>query len=581
MKIKTLKHLVDSFNNRITPCFISENPMTYRQVYHYILDLCRGFLETGLKPGNRVMLISGNRQEWLLTTLALNYAGIIDVPRGEKASDGELNYIIKHSDPSLIIVENEDLYKRVEEHKTRRKIISIEEVEGLEKLSDIRETGRDSRIEIPGVGPNTVASHLYTSGTTGEPKGAELTHGNYVSNAVFSARRIHLKSGEKMLCILPLWHAFERTVEYIMLLTGVSLYYTSILTLSTDLTNVKPEIFVVVPRILELIFDKKVMKKLSQKTPLQQLLFKILLNLSRYSHAKGLNPFRLLGMLPRSFLEKQVFAKLREGFGEKLRLLVSGGGKLRPDIDKFFYTAGLPILEGYGLTETSPVIAVRSPKNFVLGTVGRPLDNLEVKIIDSESGRELKARKRGVITVKGSSVMRGYYKNAYETDKVMKDGWFDTGDLGYLDKKGNLVITGRKKNIIVLSNGENISPEYIEQTLNKSPVITRSIILGQDWKGLGALIEPDYEVLEKLHPQFAGDLDNPKLIRIFKRKIRDQVSPFSGFREFECVKSFRILKEPLAIGKELTATLKLKRRIIEARYSKEIEDIYNEIHGKR
>ncbi len=424
-----------------------------------------------------------------------------------------------------------------------------------------------------------MASHLYTSGTTGEPKGAELSHGNFASNTVWAEKRLDLHEGDVAIGILPLWHVFERLAEYAYLYNGMSIYYSSILTFSNDLLTVKPTVMCVVPRILEMIYDKKILKKVSEKSKVQQHLFKLMVNLSAQTRGKGFSLFKLLGKLPVKYMEKEVFSKLKEGFGGRMRILASGGGKLRYDIDYFFHAAGMPILEGYGLTETSPVIALRSPENPALGTVGKPLENLEVKILDSETGKKLRQGKRGVIFVKGSSVMRGYYKNAYETGKVMSEGWFDTGDLGYIDKQGNLAITGRKKNIIVLSNGENISPEFIEDTLNKCPLIARTVLLGQDWKGLGALIEPDPEVLEKLHPEFTGDYRDPMITKLFKRKIREYVSPLSGFREFECIKSFRILEKPMEIGKELTATLKIRRNIVENLYRKEIEEIHREIHG--
>lgn len=577
--IKTLRELVDTFKNRIGTCFAGNINTAYREVHCQVLQLCRGLLESGLCPGDRVMLLSGNRPEWLITTLALNYCGMIDVPRGEKASDGELNYIIKHSEPKMIIVENEKLYERVKEARKRVKIISIEKINDLQCLEDMKEKGRKSKRNIPGVEPDTVASHLYTSGTTGEPKGAVLTHWNYISNTIWAEKRLDLHEGDIAISILPLWHVFERLAEYAFLINGMSIFYSSILTFSNDLITVKPTVMAVVPRILEMIYDKKIMKKLGEKSKAQQYLFKLMVNLSAQTRDKGFNPLKFLGMLPVKYMEKEVFSKLKEGFGGRMRILVSGGGKLRYDIDYFFHAAGMPILEGYGLTETSPVIALRSPENRVLGTVGKPLENLQIKIVDSETGKTLRQGKRGVIFVKGSSVMQGYYKNAYETSKVMKDGWFDTGDLGYIDRQGNLVITGRKKNIIVLSNGENISPEFIEDTLNKCPLIARTVLLGQDWKGLGALIEPDREVLEKLHPEFTGDFNEPAIQKLFKRKIREYVSPLSGFREFECIKSFRLLDKPMEIGRELTATLKIRRNVVENIYNREIEDIYKEVHG--
>jgi len=581
MKMETLQDLVDSFQNRHSLCLAGEEEFLYKQAFRMISDLAGGFLALGLEPGDRAMLISGNRPEWILTSLALNCAGIIDVPRGEKASDGELNYIIKHSAPKMIIVEDEKSYDRIKDIKRHGAIISIEKIKGLKSIGNVRYRGKKYKGNLPELTPDTVATHLYTSGTTGEPKAAELTHGNYISNVIACEKKLKLSENDRGMSLLPLWHVFERLVEYVFLSKGVSIFYSSIAGFSKDLKAIKPTVMAVVPRILGKIFDNKVMRKIEGKSKFNQGLFKLFLKLSIESRKKGLNPIRLLGIFPHNYLEKEVFSKIREGFGGEMRVLISGGGKLRRDIDEFFFAAGLPILEGYGLTETSPVIAVRSLEEFSLGTVGTPLENLQVKILDGETGKQLRRGKRGVIYVKGPSVMKCYYNNDYETGKAFRDGWFDTGDLGCIDKKGNLVITGRKKNIIVLSNGENISPELIEETLKKSALIANVVIVGQDWKGLGALVEPDFEILENLHPGYLENPDNSKIQKLFRRQIRDLVSPLTGFREFECIKSFKILGGSLEPGKELTLTFKVRRKVVEKVFSDEIESLNMEINGRR
>ncbi|MCE1247471.1 MAG: long-chain fatty acid--CoA ligase [Firmicutes bacterium] len=576
--IETIQDLVESFKTRKSLCLSGGTNFTYREAYEYITTLSKGLLASGLNSGDRVLLISKNRPEWMLVSLALSYAGLIDVPRGEKASEGELNYIIKHSMPKIVIADTQKQAERVGEF---RNIVTIDPVEGYTWLDEILEKGRRSSKKIPSVNPDTIASHLYTSGTTGEPKGAELSHGNFISNTLAASRSIKVFSHDTYLSVLPLWHVFERLVEYLILYSYGSIYYSSISTFANDLKSIQPTITALVPRILEKIFDKRVAEKVAEKSQVQRSIFKVFVGMSAQSRTSNLNPLHWLGILPRNYMEKQVFSKLREGFGGNMRIIVSGGGKLRQDIDKFFYAAGMPIIEGYGLTETSPVIAVRTFENWKLGTVGPPLDNLEVKIVDSETGIEKRKGKTGVIYVKGPSVMRGYYKNAYETKRALNDGWFDTGDLGFIDSRGNLTITGRKKNIIVLSNGENISPEPIEETLKKCPVIANAIIIGQDWKGLGALIEPDFENVEKLIPGYDGRLDNPEVLKYFKRQIRDLVNPLTCFREFECIKAFRLLRKNLEAGRELTETLKVKKAVIEKSFSREIESLSQEINGKK
>ncbi|MCD4784781.1 MAG: long-chain fatty acid--CoA ligase [Candidatus Eremiobacteraeota bacterium] len=578
MEIQTLQELVNLFRDRKSMCLEGNKEYSYKQAYHTIVTLARGFLSSGLAPGDRVMIMSQNRTEWMLTSLALNYAGIIDVPRGVNASDTEINYILKHSAPGMIIVDNEKAYMRM---KGNREIISIEKIHGIRCLDDIIKKGEKSHISIPEVNPDMVASHLYTSGTTGEPKGAELTHRNYAANINACKRRLHADDSDLAMSVLPLWHVLERLAEYVFLFWGASIYYSSIPSLKKDLKVIRPTCLVVVPRILEKIYDTRVVRSLEKKSGITKGIFKFFIGLSIDSRRGGWNPFRAIEKIPRQYLDKQVFSKLKEGLGGRIRLLVSGGGKLRRDIDDFFFAAGIPILEGYGLTETSPVIAVRSFEDFTPGTVGKPLGNLEVKILDHDTGNEMKKTKIGVIFVKGPSVMKGYYKNDYETRKAFRNGWFDTGDLGYIDKQGNIVITGRMKNIIVLSNGENISPEYIEFALKRSPLITNAIVVGQDWKGLGALIEPDFEYLEDIYGDEYANLESSEIHKLYKREIRHSVSPLSGFREFECIKSFRLLKKSLEPGKELTWTMKLRRSVVERTFNKEIENIGVDINGKR
>lgn len=578
MKMETLKDLVESFRDRKSMCLEGSSEYSYRQAYRKIVELSCGFLSMGLKPGDRVMLISKNRPEWMITSLALNYAGIIDVPRGEKVSERDLRYILKHSQPKHIIIENESLLKRFKDFKN---LVSIEKIRGVTDLDAIQEKGKRFEGSFPEISPDTVASHLYTSGTTGEPKGAELTHGNYVANFIGSTQRIKLEYSDRVLSILPLWHVFERLVEYAFLHVGGSIYYTTISNFADDLKLVHPTCLSVVPRILEKIFDNRVLKKIQDKSFLAKKFFKIMVKLSAESRKPNFNLLRLIQSIPRSYMDKKVFCHLREAFGGKMRLLISGGGKLRRDIDLFFYAAGMPILEGYGLTETSPVIAVRSPDNFVMGTVGRPLDNLQVKIVDHDTGKELRPGKPGVIFVRGPSVMKRYYKNEYETRKCFVDGWFDTGDLGYIDHHGNLVITGRMKNIIVLSSGENVSPEPLEETLKKNPLIANAVVLGQDWKGLAALIEPDFENLEQIKPGSGKNIRSDEVMKIYKRIIRDTIRPLTGFREFERIRSFKLLQAPMELGRELTETMKVRRQVIEKLYSREIAELNREINGGR
>jgi len=575
--MKTIQDLVESFKNRYSPCLSAQalyNTIHFVEAYNIIKNLSRGFLDSGILPGDRVMIVSKNSPEWMLTSLGLNYAGIIDVPRSEKASDSEINYIVKHSAPKLIIVDDEKTFERLKDHKN---IMSFKKISGITCFEDIKQKGKESETEIPAVYPETVASHLYTSGTTGEPKGAELSHENYTSNIMALMARKIVNDKDKATSVLPLWHVFERMVQYMLLAHGAEIFYSSIYDLKKDIKEQKPTLISVVPRILDNIYSKSILSKIRQFGFVKKSLFNASIQMSALARRKGLNPLRLFGAAPLAVMERIMFKKLREELGGRLRKVISGGGKLPLEVETFFFAAGIPVLEGYGLTETSPVIAVREIDNNEPGTVGKPLENLKVKILDPESGKELPRGKTGVVFVKGPSVMKGYYKNAYETEKVFSDGWFDTGDLGTIRKNGNLEIKGRIKNIIVLSNGENISPERIEDTLKKSPMISNTIVVGQDWKSLGALIEPDFEAIGEIIENFTGNLDDPEVIKKFKHEIREYVNPLTGFREFECISAFRLLKRPLKYGKEITETLKVKRNVVEAEFSSEIKSLQEEI----
>lgn len=573
--MQSLQDLVEAFRSRKSLALSGETDYSYRQLYDEVLSLARGFLAMGFSPGDRLMILSRSRPEWMITSLAINYAGLVDVPRGERVSDMELNYILKHSAPVAVVVEDEKLIQRVAGQKN---IISMVRVNGFPSLQDVKARSSGFSGDIPRLDPDAVASHLYTSGTMGEPRGAELTHGNFVANIEASHRRLNLTADDTALSILPLWHVFERTAQYVMLYAGSKIVYSNISNFKGDLQTIRPTCVTLVPRVLEKIYREGILKKLDDKSKIQKSLFGTMVKLSAGSRMNSANPLSLLGHVPRILMEKNVFEKLRNAMGGRLRFLISGGGKLPLEIDTFFFSAGLPIVEGYGLTETSPVISARSLENLTPGNVGKPLDNLQVRILNAESGDEMANGKIGVIHVKGPSVMRGYYRNAHETEKVMKDGWFNTEDLGCIDRRGNLVITGRIKNVIVLSNGENISPELLEETLKECPAVSNAIVVGQDWKGLGALIEPDLERLEALGVN--TDITDPRTLKFFKREIRNHISPLTGFREYECIKSFRLLNQPFVQGRELTDTLKPRRSVIAALYSREIDEMAREINPR-
>jgi len=442
------------------------------------------------------------------------------------------------------------------------------------------------------VNENTTASLIYTSGTTALPKGVELTHGNFCSNIRALVDILPFKSDDKVLSILPAWHVLERMAKYIGLSVGAETFYSSFRTLRKDLVEQQPTIMASVPRIWETIYEG-IMKKVRERNRLQRTIVTLSLKAAAdYSkHKFVLNPLKILEYPLYRFADSAVFKKLRDRLGGRLRFAISGGSSLPRHIDDFFAAAGVNILEGYGLTETSPVIAIRVPGGSSSHTVGPVLEAVEARIVDQESGKLLGPFEKGVLHVRGPNVMKGYYRNFSETSKVLHhDGWFNTGDIGYLTRDGHLVITGREKDIIVLSNGENINPVPLEDALKESEYITEAICIGQEWKHLGALIVPDFDSLKEFCGKkgilFKEDrMDDvfgaPPVRELFTREIDRLVNSQSWVKPFEKINSFRMAYQPFVVGQELTPTLKPKRGVIEKLYKSIIESLWLSIHQKK
>jgi len=596
--MQTLQDLVASLEGRGCATAISWkedsklHKLSFKELYHQIIHYSKGFLQLGLGPGDRIAIFSRNIPEWIGITLGIDNAGLIDVPRGETSTLEEINYIIEHSQAKVAIVEDDTLLDRVKErkHPNLEGILSIREINGVTNILKIEEKGKNSKKSLPDLTKNDTASIIYTSGTTGTPKGVELTHGNFVSNINAVLKRVPIFDNDKLISILPAWHAFERMAKYVALAAGAETFYTTSQSILQDLAEQKPTFMASVPRIWELIYNK-IMEKVKEESAPKRRLFHIALKASiDYKKKEGFNLLRLIEALSYNYLDKKVFSELRAKLGGRFKYAVSGGSALPRRIDDFFNAAGIEVLEGYGLTETAPVLSVRIPGKKSLGSVGPLLEGVKAKIIDPETGNKLPIGKEGVIYVNGPNVMKGYYKNFEETRKVLKDGWLDTGDLGHFDKKGNLAISGRIKDIIVLLNGENVNPIPIEEELIQSDFIAAAVVTGQNWKNLGALIVPNFEHLKQYYKEKGipvsednsepFDFNHPRIKDIYKSEINRLVNKSARFKHYERIQEFRLVSEPFSIGKELTPTLKPIRKKIEELYESKISNMKETMHKK-
>ena len=524
----------------------------------------------------------------------------------------------------------------------------------IEKGKALREKGiRKAEERIANIKPDDLFTVIYTSGTTGTPKGVMLKHENMVSQAVEITRDvIEISNDERILSILPIWHVFERVFEYIGISQGVSTYYTNVRDMRDDLRKVRPTFMASAPRLWENIYQG-IYNRINdpKQTPaIRKFLFNVAYAYSKnYGSATtflagnevdyvGRNifeslskavvsivkvavfgPFTLsilstgiaiflldnpplsylffgiagLGLLFNSAtLDFLVLSKIREATGGKLKASVSGGGALQRHVDQFFNNIGINVLEGYGMTETSPVISVRTFKKLIQGSVGGLIPRTELQVRDDSgkvlthidsSGKLLAGKRglRGVFHVRGAQVMKGYYKNEEATKKVLKEGWMDTGDIGMLNFKNTLTITGRAKDTVVLLGGENVEPVPIENKLLESPFINQVMVIGQDQKNLGAIIVPDFDQLTKFAKENGISensneslVKNQKVLDLFRKEIKSLNNTKTGFKSFEQVTPFLVITKAFEVGDEMTNLMKIKRHVVAEKYKKEISELY-------
>ncbi|HEY9705922.1 MAG TPA: AMP-binding protein, partial [Allocoleopsis sp.] len=501
--------------------------ISYNELYHKIHEFAAGLQALGVKPGDRVALFSDNSPRWFIADQGIMATGAANVVRSSQAEKEELIFILKDSGSTTLIVEDFATLKRLRDKLNDLPInlvvlLTDEQLPENETLkildfSMLIATGIAHNYNPVTIKSDDLATLIYTSGTTGKPKGVMLNHSNFLHQITTFGVVVQPNKGDRVLSILPTWHAYERTVEYYLLSQGCTQIYTNIRYVKKDLKEYKPNFMIAVPRLWESIYEG-VQKQFREQPESKQKLIKFLLSASeKYITAKQIiNGENLQKIRPsmadvlnakiqttlfyplHKLGEKLVYTKVKEATGGALKQVISGGGSLAKYLDIFWEIVGVQLLVGYGLTETSPVLTVRRIWHNVKGSAGLPMPGTKIKIVDPETRAELPQGSRGLVLAKGPQIMQGYYQNPDATAKVIdSDGWFDTGDLGLLTADNDLVLTGRAKDTIVLTNGENIEPQPIEDACLRSLYIDQIMLVGQDQKMLGALIVPNLDTLQK------------------------------------------------------------------------------------
>ncbi len=590
----------------------NEFRVSYQKLFEDVLLLVKAFREHGMGKGSKVFLLSDNRYAWMVTDLALISLGAVSVPRGSDTPSQELEYILDHSECSYLIVETSRLAAVHAELISQRElhgvfVIDDDQHQSLpspalaytQLLADRRITSADVRNVLAqgrALKPEDLVTIIYTSGTTGLPKGVMLTHANIMHNVQNLPSLIALSSEDRWLSILPSWHIFERTAEYIALAYGCCIVYSSVRTFAADLARYRPTVVATVPRVWEALYSR-VNSTLKKESPGKARLFarlgdiaaafrynkRILFNqLPRFEvqnriHNLGQKIWagiKLSLLAPLYLVARKKLSMVQEKFGGRLRLAISGGGSLPPYLDEWIDALGIRIVNAYGMTECSPGIAGRGLDCHIFGTIGPPFPHTEIRIADDKD-HEVPTGREGEIQIRGPQVFSGYFKNPDANARAFTpDGFFRSGDLGKKTVSGELVITGRAKEIIVLSSGENIDPTNIESTITRFPFVQDAVLVGQDKKGLGALIVPD---LEKMREFVAEELNQPEadpeqmledrqFLERVKQEINKLLNAKTGFKPYEKLQSIHFLRHDLKLGEELTNTLKKKRHVIEQKY---------------
>jgi long-chain acyl-CoA synthetase len=549
--------------------------------YREIVDnISYGFLALGVAPGDKIAQISSNRAEWNFVDMAILQVGAVHVPIYPTISESDYKYILDHAEVKIVFVLGIELLRKIQhilpDIPTIQDVFTYKDWHEVKHLNELIELGKKNlnpeelERRKKACQPADIATIIYTSGTTGNPKGVMLTHSNIISNFKATAYIPPFGEEAKAVSYLPLCHVYERMLNYLYHYVGISIYYAENLgTITDNMKEVKPDILSTVPRLLEKVYDK-LFATGHKLTGMKRWIFFWALHLALRYELKGANGW--FYELKRKLYDKLVYSKWRDALGGKHLLVVSGGAALQPRLARMFTCAGIDVLEGYGLTETSPVISVNdfSAHGLKFGTVGPVLKNTQVMIAED-----------GEILCKGPGVMEGYYKEPEMTmEAIDNEGWFHTGDLGHIEPEGQLKITGRKKELFKTSFGKYVSPQPIEDTFKESLFIDQLIVVGENQKFAGALIVPDYTFLKSWcvvkEIDYTTNSEMIQLPRIRKR-FKKEVDKYNAlFGEAEKIKSWDLLENEWTFDTgEITPTMKLKRNYILKKYQPQIEKLFN------
>ncbi len=545
-------------------------------------QISRGLLQLGVKPNDKVAIISSNnRTEWNITDIGILQIGAQNVPIYPTISQEDYEYVLNHSEATYCFVSDEEVFQKVKNVHNNipslKEIYSFNDITGCKSWNEILESGKDDSNQeevekiMASISENDLATLIYTSGTTGKPKGVMLSHKNIVSNAINSGTRFPLPEGQgKALSFLPVCHIYERMLIYLYQYLGITIYFAeSIETISENLKEVKPDVMTAVPRLLEKVYDK-IIAKGADLTGVKKKLFFWAVELGLKYEPYGANGWLYEKKL--GIAKKLIFSKWQEALGGNLKIIASGSAALQPRLARIFNAAGLAVMEGYGLTETSPVISVNDLREagFKIGTVGKMIPDTEVKIAED-----------GEILIKGPQVMLGYYKDKEKTSEALKNGYFHTGDIGEIDNDGFLKITDRKKEMFKTSGGKYVAPQLIENAMKQSRFIEQIMVIGDGEKMPAAFIQPNFEFLKdwaenkglQIGNTIQQMISNQEVINRYQEEVDEHNELFG---KWERIKRFELTSEEWSIDAgHLTPTMKLRRKIIKEKY----QDLYSKIYG--